>query len=34
MGKYIEDCDMCQKMKNRTDTPAGKLKLSKIPEKI
>ena len=34
MGKYIEDCDMCQRMKNKTDIPAGKLKLSKIPEKI
>ena len=31
--KYIEDCDMCQKIKNRTEVPVGKLKLSKVPEK-
>ena len=24
---------MCQRMKNRTELPAGKLKLSKVPEK-
>ena len=32
IGKYVKDCDMCQRMKNRTKMPAGKLKLSKIPE--
>jgi len=34
VGKYVEECDMCQRMKNRTEMPAGKLKLSKVPEKL
>jgi len=29
----MEGCDMCQKMKNRIEVPAEKLKLSKIPKK-
>ena len=33
MGKYVEDCDMCQWMKNRTEVLMGKLKLSEVPEK-
>ena len=33
IGRYIEGCDMCQRMKNRMEEVAGKLKLSKIPEK-
>ena len=33
MGKYVEGCDLCQKMKNRTEELAGKLKLSEVPEK-
>ena len=33
MGRYIEGCDLCQRMKNRTEEPVGKLKLSEIPEK-
>jgi len=33
IGKYVEECDMCQRMKNRTEMPAGKLKLSEVPEK-
>ena len=28
--KYIEECDMCQRMKNRIEIPTGKLKLSKV----
>jgi len=32
--KYMEECDMCQRMKNRTETPAGKLIMNKIPEKL
>ena len=28
VGKYVEGCDLCQRMKNRTEEPAGKLKLS------
>jgi len=31
--RYVEGCDLCQKMKNRTEEVAGKLKLSEIPEK-
>ena len=33
MGKYVEDCNICQRMKNKIEIPAGKLNLSKIPEK-
>ena len=33
MGKYVEKCDMCQRMKNRTEIPVGKLNLSKVSEK-
>ena len=33
VGKYIEGCDLCQRMKNRIEKLAGKLKLSKVPEK-
>ena len=33
VGKYIEGCDLCQRMKNRTEEPAGKLKLSEVPKK-
>ena len=31
--KYIKGCNMCQRMKNRIEVPAGKLKLSEILEK-
>ena len=30
----MEGCDLCQRMKNRREEPAGKLKLSEIPEKL
>ena len=33
VGKYIEGCDLCQRMKNRTEELAGKLKLSEVPKK-
>ena len=33
IGKYVEGCDLCQRMKNKTEEPACKLKLSKVPEK-
>ena len=33
MGRYIEGCDLCQRMKNRTEEPVGKLKLSKVLKK-
>ena len=29
----MEECDLCQRMKNRTEEVAGKLKLGKVPEK-
>ena len=31
--KYVEGCDLCQRMKNRTEELAGKLKLSEVPKK-
>ena len=33
MEKYIEECDLCQRMKNRTEEVAGKLKLGEVPGK-
>ena len=33
VGKYMEGCDLYQRMKNRTEEPVGKLKLSKVLEK-
>ena len=34
VGRYVEGCDLCQRMKNRMKEVAGKLKLSKVPEKL
>ena len=31
--KYVEGCDLCQRMKNRTEELAGKLKLSEVLKK-
>ena len=33
VGRYVEGCDGCQRIKNRTEEPAGKLKLSEVPKK-
>jgi len=33
VGRYVEGCDLCQRMKNRIEEPAGKLKLSEVPKK-
>ena len=33
VGKYVEGYDLCQRMKNRTEELAGKLKLSEVPQK-
>ena len=33
MGRYVEECDLCQRMKNKTEKLAEKLKLSEVPEK-
>ena len=34
VGKYVEGCDLCQRMKNRTEELVGKLKLSEVPQKM
>ena len=34
VGKYVEGCDICQRIKNRTEVLARKLKLSKVLEKL
>ena len=34
VGKYVEGCDVCQRMKNRMEELAEKLKLSKVLEKL
>ena len=33
VGRYVEGCNLCQRMKNRAEEPVGKLKLSEVPEK-
>jgi len=33
IGRYMEGCDMCQKMKNRMEEIVKKLKLSEVPKK-
>ena len=32
VGRYVKGCDLCQRMKNRIEELAGKLKLGEIPE--
>ena len=34
VGKYMEGCNMCQRMKNRIEVLAGKLKLSKVAKRL
>jgi len=34
IGRYIEGCDIYQRIKNRTEEVIGKLKLSEVPEKL
>ena len=34
VGKYVKGCNLCQRMKNRMEEPAGKLKLSEVPQKM
>jgi len=34
IGRYVEGCDLCQKMKNRMEEVVEKLKLSEVPEKL
>ena len=33
MKRYVEGCNICQRNKNRTKQPAGKLMPNSIPEK-
>ena len=33
MKRYVEGCDLCQRMKNRMEKLVGKLKLSEVLEK-
>ena len=33
IGRYVEGCNMCQRMKNRMEVTTKKLKLSKVLEK-
>jgi len=33
VGRYVEGCNLCQRMKNKIEEVAGKLKLSEVPEK-
>jgi len=34
VGRYVDGCNMCQRMKNRMETPVKKLKLSEILKKL
>ncbi len=34
MGRYVEGYDICQRMKNRMEALAEKLKLSEVPERL
>jgi len=34
VGRYIEGCDLYQRMKNRMEEVAGKLKLGEVLEKL
>ena len=31
--QYMEGCDQCQRMKNRAEMPAGKLRPNQVPER-
>ena len=33
VGRYVEGCNLCQRIKNRTEKVVGKLKLSEVLEK-
>jgi len=34
VGKYMDSCNICQRMKNQTKAPAEKLMANKVPEKL
>ena len=31
--RYVDGCNMCQRMKNQTETPAGNLMINEVPKK-
>ena len=33
VGKYVKECNLCQRIKNRTEAPAGKLMVNKVSKK-
>jgi len=33
VGRYVDECDMCQRYKNQSEAPVGKLMPNAIPEK-
>jgi len=33
VGKYVKECDMCQRIKNQTGAPVGKLMINEILKK-
>ena len=34
MKQYVEGCNQCQRMKNRAEMPAGKLRPNQVPKKL
>jgi len=34
IGRYVNGCDICQRYKNQSKVPAGKLMSNAIPEKL
>ena len=34
VGRYMERYNLCQRIKNRTEAPAGKLMINEVPEKV
>ena len=32
--RYVEGCDQCQRIKNRVEMPAGKLRPNEVPERL
>ena len=33
MGKYVEEYDICQRMKNKIEAPVEKLMMNEVPKK-
>jgi len=34
IGRYMKECDLCQKIKNRTEAPVEKLMTNEVLEKV